>query len=60
MPIGQLFLELGAVIMVLALGGRAAGRLGITPIPLYLIAGILLQLLLHLGEDPEHFIHSGA
>lgn len=60
MPIGQLFLELGAVIMVLALGGRAAGRLGITPIPLYLIAGILLQLLLHLGEDPEHFIHTGA
>ncbi|GGK14574.1 potassium transporter [Deinococcus malanensis] len=60
MPLGQLFLELGAVILALALVGRAAGRLGITPIPLYLLAGIGLGALFHLGDAPEEFIHTGA
>ncbi|MFC4425708.1 cation:proton antiporter [Deinococcus navajonensis] len=60
MPLGQLFLELGAVILALALVGRAAGRLGITPIPLYLLAGIALGAVMHLGDAPEEFIHTGA
>lgn len=60
MPLGQLFFELGAVILALALVGRAAGRLGITPIPLYLLAGIGLGALFHLGDAPEEFIHTGA
>lgn len=46
--------------MVLALVGRAAGRLGITPIPLYLLSGIGLGAVMHLGDTPEEFIHVGA
>ncbi|EYB67644.1 sodium/hydrogen exchanger [Deinococcus phoenicis] len=60
MPLAQLFLELGAVILALAFVGRAAGRLGITPIPLYLLAGIGLGASVHLGDAPEEFIHTGA
>ncbi|AIZ44950.1 potassium transporter [Deinococcus radiopugnans] len=60
MELGQLFLELGGVIMLLALVGRAAGRLGITPIPLYLLAGIGLGAFMSLGNAPEEFIHTGA
>ncbi|GGM08445.1 cation:proton antiporter [Deinococcus aerophilus] len=60
MPLGQLFLELGGVILLLALVGRAAGRLGITPIPLYLLAGIGLGAVMSLGNAPEEFIHTGA
>ncbi|CAM3915949.1 cation:proton antiporter [Deinococcus frigens] len=60
MELGQLFLELGGVIFLLALVGRAAGRLGITPIPLYLLAGIALGALMSLGNAPEEFIHTGA
>lgn len=36
------YLQLGAVIFVLGLGARAAGRFGLTPIPLYLLAGLVL------------------
>ncbi|WP_034384227.1 cation:proton antiporter [Deinococcus sp. YIM 77859] len=60
MSLAQLFLELGAVILALAFVGRAAGRLGITPIPLYLLAGIGLGAFMHLGDAPEEFIHIGA
>lgn len=60
MELGQLFLELGGVIMLLALVGRAAGRLGITPIPLYLLAGIALGAFMSLGNAPEEFIQTGA
>lgn len=60
MPLGQIFLELGLVIVVLALVGRAAGRLGITPIPLYLLSGIALGAVMHLSDAPEEFIHIGA
>lgn len=58
--LGRLFLELGAVIFTLALVGRAAGRLGITPIPLYLLAGIGFGAVTHLNELSEQFIHTGA
>ncbi len=60
MELGQLFLEIGGVILLLALVGRAAGRLGITPIPLYLLAGIGLGAVMSLGNAPEEFIHTGA
>lgn len=60
MPLGEIFLELGIVILVLAIVGKLAGRLGITPIPLYLLAGIGLGAVMHLGSTPESFIHIGA
>ncbi|WP_019585720.1 cation:proton antiporter [Deinococcus apachensis] len=60
MPLAQLFLELGAVILALAFVGRAAGRLGLTPIPLYLLAGIGLGAFMSLGDAPTEFIHIGA
>jgi CPA2 family monovalent cation:H+ antiporter-2 len=59
-PLAQLFLELGGVILALAFVGRAAGKLGITPIPLYLLAGIGLGAFLSLGAAPEEFIEIGA
>ncbi|MBN2624141.1 MAG: cation:proton antiporter [Acidimicrobiales bacterium] len=34
--------ELGGVLLLLAVAGRLAGRLGISPIPLYLVAGLLV------------------
>lgn len=60
MPLGQFFLEVGIVILTLALVGRAAGRLGITPIPFYLIVGIIFNALFHLGEESKEFIHTGG
>ncbi|PYE55358.1 cation:proton antiporter [Deinococcus yavapaiensis] len=60
MDLGRIFLELGAVILALAFVGRAAGRIGITPIPLYLIAGLALGTLFHLGSEAEEFVHVGA
>jgi monovalent cation:H+ antiporter-2, CPA2 family len=36
----ELLLELGAVILGLGVLGRIAGRLGLSPIPLYLLAGL--------------------
>lgn len=38
----QLLVELGAVILALGTLARLAGRLGISPIPLYLLAGLAL------------------
>jgi CPA2 family monovalent cation:H+ antiporter-2 len=37
------YLTLGAVIFALGLGARAAGRVGLSPVPLYLIAGLILS-----------------
>jgi CPA2 family monovalent cation:H+ antiporter-2 len=39
---GDVLLELGAVLVVLAVVGRLAARLGLPSIPLYLVAGLLL------------------
>jgi CPA2 family monovalent cation:H+ antiporter-2 len=36
----ELLLELGAVVLGLGVLGRVAGRLGLSPIPLYLLAGL--------------------
>lgn len=46
--------------MALAFMGRFAGRIGLTPIPLYLIVGIVLGQVLHLGTSAGEFVHVGA
>ncbi|GHF99128.1 potassium transporter [Deinococcus piscis] len=58
--LGQLFLQIGTVILALALMGRFAGRIGLTPIPLYLIAGILMGQVMHLEGDAASFVSVGA
>ncbi len=60
LSLGQLFLQLGAVILALAFMGRFAGRIGLTPIPLYLIAGILLGQFMPLQGGAASFVHVGA
>lgn len=56
-----LLIELGAVILGLGLVGRFAGRIGLSPIPLYLLAGLAFG---HGGLFPldatEEFIEVGA
>jgi CPA2 family monovalent cation:H+ antiporter-2 len=37
------YLQLGAVIFALGLGARVAGRVGLSPVPLYLLAGLILS-----------------
>jgi len=39
---GDVLLELGVVLLVLAVVGRAAGRIGIPSVPLYLLAGLAM------------------
>jgi monovalent cation:H+ antiporter-2, CPA2 family len=57
----MLLAELGAIILVLGLLGRLAGRYGQSPIPLYLLAGLAFG---HGGLLPlsasEEFISTGA
>ena len=38
----SVYLEVGAVLFVMALGARAASRVGLSPVPLYLLAGLVL------------------
>jgi CPA2 family monovalent cation:H+ antiporter-2 len=56
-----LLIELGAIIVSLAILARLAGRLGFSPIPLYLLAGLAFGQggLLQLGSV-EEFIEIGA
>lgn len=61
MDTGAVLLELGAIILGLGVAGRFAARLGISPIPLYLLAGLafgeggVLPL-----DTSEEFIEVGA
>ncbi|MEU4292288.1 cation:proton antiporter [Kribbella sp. NPDC026596] len=59
--ITALLIELGAVILALGVLGRIAGRLGFSPIPLYLLAGLAFG---HGGLLPlaasEEFVATGA
>jgi CPA2 family monovalent cation:H+ antiporter-2 len=57
----RLLLELGAVIFALGVVGRLAGRIGLSPIPLYLLAGLAFGAggLLPLNA-PEGFFETGA
>jgi len=41
-PSGNVLLELGAVLVVLAVVGRLATRVGLPTVPLYLVAGLLM------------------
>ncbi|MDB1087675.1 cation:proton antiporter [Streptomyces sp. ACA25] len=56
-----MLIELGAVILGLGLAGRLAGRLGLSPIPLYLLGGLAFGVggLLPLSAS-EDFFHVGA
>jgi len=56
-----LLIELGAVIFGLGLVGRLAGRLGISPVPLYLLAGLAFGAggLLPLNA-PEEFLDAAS
>jgi len=57
----SLLIELGAIVLALGLVGRLAGRIGFSPIPLYLLAGLafgeggLLPL-----DASEAFVATGA
>ena len=57
----SLLIELGAVILALGILGRIAGRVGFSPIPLYLLAGLAFGrggfLPLHASEE---FVATGA
>ncbi|WP_329026390.1 cation:proton antiporter [Streptomyces sp. NBC_00690] len=57
----ELLIELGAIILALGLLGRLAGRVGFSPIPLYLLAGLAFG---HGGILPlqasEEFTATGA
>ncbi len=57
----QLLLELGAVVFGMSLVGRLAGRVGLSPIPLYLLAGLAFGVggLAPL-QAPEGFFETGA
>lgn len=56
-----MLIELGAIILALGLLGRLAGRMGFSPIPLYLLAGLAFG---HGGLLPlqasEEFTATGA
>ena len=41
----SVYLQLGAVVFALGLGARLAGRMGLSPIPLYLLAGLAVGAL---------------
>jgi CPA2 family monovalent cation:H+ antiporter-2 len=57
----SIFVELGLVLALLGFAGGLAGRLGISPIPLYLVAGLAFGQggILPLGAS-EEFIEIGA
>src|SRR5689334_25362630 len=57
----MLLIELGAVILALGILGRIAGRVGFSPIPLYLLAGLAFGQggLLPLNTS-EEFVAIGA
>lgn len=61
MHVATFFVELGAVLFGLGMLGRLAGRLGLSPIPLYLLAGLAFGSggLLPLGA-PEGFLTTGS
>ncbi len=56
-----MLIELGAIILVLGLLGRLAGRVGFSPIPLYLLAGLAFGQggILPLSAS-EEFVSTGA
>ena len=61
METGVLLIELGTVVLALGLLGRLAGRIGLSPIPFYLLAGLAFGQggLIPLAAS-EEFIGTGA
>lgn len=58
---GVVMTELGAILLLLALVGRVAARIGIPSIPLYLVAGLALGEGSPIGfEESTSFIRIGA
>ncbi len=58
---GAVLIELGAVLLVLAVSGRLAARVNLPSIPLYLVAGLLLGEGSPLGlEGSSDFIRVGS
>ena len=57
-----LFIELGILIVVLALLARVATRFGFSPVPLYLLGGLLLDAsgLVPMSGETETFVSAGA
>jgi monovalent cation:H+ antiporter-2, CPA2 family len=60
--IARLFVELGLVIAALALLARMASRFGFSPVPLYLLGGLLIGSLniVSMSEGTEDFVQAGA
>jgi len=60
-PTAQLLVEVGGLLLVLSILGRLANRVGISPIPLYLIAGLFVGDggLIPLRESLD-FFHIGS
>ena len=58
---GTVMTELGAILLLLAVVGRVAARIGIPSIPLYLVAGLVLGEGSPIGfEESTSFIRIGA
>ncbi len=61
METSTLLIELGAVLLILTVGARLSGRIGLSPIPLYLLLGLALgEGGLHPLVTAEGFIEVGA
>lgn len=61
MDTATLLIELGVVLLVLTAGARVSGRLGLSPIPVYLLAGLALgDGGVHPMVTSEGFIEAGA
>ena len=60
--IAILFVELGLVIVAMALLARLASRFGFSPVPLYLLGGLLIGSLniVPVSTDTEEFIRAAA
>lgn len=52
-----MLIELGAIILALGILGRLAGRVGFSPIPLYLLAGLAFG---HGGSCPSRPVRSSS
>ena len=57
-----LFIELGILVVALALLARIATRFGFSPVPLYLLGGLLFEAsgLAPMGEETAVFVSTGA
>jgi len=61
-PTTLLLIEVGALLLVLSLLGRLANRIGISPIPLYLLAGLVVGAggFIPLSHETDSFFEVGS